>query len=231
MSVSTVDLAIASLMAQSATEQNALDATKRSTTIRMLALPSDSKAIKAKRNDGSQAAPIHNKSNAPGVALPEKGTLDAAGFMTAIKSAGKRLNDQGVPYTDQSEVRNDTIKAISAYVGYDTRGSFGAQDVAARQLASRQLGKVIAKGPARAEQKSVERSLAGFVAGLPDTTTRTLADLQGREAASAEAMIQHEKNAEDPTRSELQRMQDKALAAVEAERIASIRIDIQRMGF
>jgi hypothetical protein len=98
--------------------------------------------------------------------------------------------------------------------------------------ASRELsGKPIVVGPTREEQRSAERYLAGFVAGLPSHTQRTLADLQGREQAAVDAALDHDRDANDPKRSTADRLLSAGLAEVERERLHAIRNDIKSFGF
>src|SRR5271156_4915676 len=97
--IESVDAAIASLHMQHALEQaNRPEPT--STVIGYSTTPKASKKVAAKRipaprND--QPAPIVR-------GLPEKGTLDAAGFMLAIRNAGKRTVHI-VPVVDQGKTR------------------------------------------------------------------------------------------------------------------------------
>ncbi len=139
------------------------------------------------------AAPIHDpnagKSMTPGISLPERNTLDAKGFLQAMRDAGKRVSAEGKPVFQPNEVRNDQIKAIHAYCGYDNRLNFGSQDQAARAKAMRELRGVQVTGPSREEQRNAARSVAGFVAGMPKPSQRILLNLQARERAAAEAMI------------------------------------------
>lgn len=223
---------LAFLLSQHTSEQSAHDATKSEVVIIRNAVKAErgTKSAKAQSN-GEQAAPIHDKPAVFGVVMPERNTLDAKSFIAAVKAAGRRQNDQGKFFTDTREVRNDLIKAIHAYVGYDQSLSFGAQDTAARAKASRELsGKTIVVGPSREELKAASRSAAGFVAGLPDHKARRLQDLVGRETAAVDAMLAHERDANDKARSTADRLLSQGLADVERERLASIRADIAAFG-
>jgi len=133
------------------------------------------------------------------VSMPERNTLDAKGFLIACRDAGKRgfekVNEvtgevHVVVKVDQTKVRDDIIKAIHAYCGYDMSRDFGSQDTAARAQASREAsGKVIVVGPSREEVKAANRSLTGFIHGMPLPAQKLLANLRAREQATAEAMI------------------------------------------
>jgi len=125
--------------------------------------------------------------------LPEKGTYTALQFMTEIRTAGRRVNQDGMPYTNQGEVRNDTIKAIAGYCGWDPMVSFGAQEAAARFKANREIaGNKRLGGPTVAEARSAARSLAGLVnaaQGKPDTKAVRIANLRAQQVLATDAMI------------------------------------------
>jgi hypothetical protein len=124
----------------------------------------------------------------------------------ACRDAGKRgfekINEvtgevHVVVKVDQSMVRDDLIKAIHAYCGYDVSRDFGSQDTAARAQASREAsGKVIVVGPTREEVKAANRSLTGYIHGMPLPAQKLLANLRAREQAAAEAMIDAKTDAE-----------------------------------
>jgi len=163
------------------------------------------------------------------VVTKKAGTLDAKGFMKAMLHAGRRLSDNGIPFTNQVEMRNDEIKAIESYVGYDYGGDFGSQEIAARTKAKRELSGRPIQGPTREESRAASRSLSGYVAGVPDTIQRKLGDLKGREQAAIDSMIGHEKDAADLARPEADRLLSSGLADVERERIQQIREDIDAL--
>jgi hypothetical protein len=136
-----------------------------------------------------QVASIHDGPKVFGVTLPERNTLDAKSFLLAVRNAGKRPNAKGAMVFDKAHERNDLICAIHAYVGYDTRRDFGPQDTEARAKAQRELRDGVTPGPTREEKRSAERSLSGYVAGMPRPAQKLLANLRAREQAAAEAMI------------------------------------------
>lgn len=184
---------------------------------------------KVKRYKNAALPTNHRKLTSLSVVIPPVGTYDAKGFMVAMRQAGKRLNDQGKSYTLATEIRNDEIKAIAGYCGYDSRLSHGSQDASARSKASRELsGRPIA-GMLRADQKAMARTLQGFVAGCPDNVLRQIRNLEARERGAAEAMIQHNHDAEDLERSADDRVISMQLAAVEGERLTQIRADLDAL--
>lgn len=140
---------------------------------------------------GEQAAPIHSnnegKAMVHGLTMPEKGSLDAKGYLLAVRNAGKRPNDKGALVFDKAHERNDLICAIHAYVGYDNRRDFGTQDSEARAKAQRELRGGVTPGPTREEKRSAERSMTGFVKGMPAPQQRMVRDLQARAVSLAES--------------------------------------------
>lgn len=106
--------------------------------------------------------------------LPEKGTLSAEQFLLTIRKV-----------TD----RNETIKAIAGYVGYDNTLSFGAQESSARMQAKREMNPVIAASKPYRSGCNV----SGFVAGVPDHIARKKADLEARERHATNEMLFHDK--------------------------------------
>lgn len=138
-------------------------------------------------------APIHKVQEIKGM-LREPTVESATEFMSAMKVAGKRTNDKGLPYTAPLEVRGDLIKAIDAFIGYDMSGNFGSQELNARTLAGRILsGNKVDNGPTRQEQHRASRTLAGFVAGLPDNMAKQLANLRAQVERVTDALIECEK--------------------------------------
>lgn len=219
---------LAFLLSQHTSEQSAQDAQKKEIVVVRNAEPTSKKGAKASK--GEQAAPIHDKPTVFGVTMPERNTLDAKGFLQAMLNAGKRRNDNGILFTDSREVRNDQIKAIHAYCGFDTRRDFGSQETEARAKAQREIRGFKVTGPSREELKAAARSATGFIAGLPDHKARHLQNLLGRETAAVDAMLQHEKDSRDESRSAADRVLSAGLAEVERERVAAIRADIARFG-
>ncbi len=162
-------------------------------------LPSKKQAKAEAAAQGEVKAPIHDKPAVFGVAMPERNTLDAKGFLLACRDAGKRSFEKVNEVTgevvvlvkrDETKVREDLIKAIHAYIGYDTSRDFGSQDTAARAQANREAsGRVVTAGQDRNEVRAAHRSMAGYVKGMPAPAQKLLANLRAREQSAAEAMI------------------------------------------
>lgn len=188
------DTIIALMLSAHTSHQAKVEANAVTVTVIRNATPEDRKAVKAKKSSGEQAAPIHHKPQVFGVALPDRNSLDAKGFIEAAKAAGRRKNQDGKFFTDSREVRNDLIQAIHAYIGYDSTRDFGSQDQAARSKAARELsGRVIVVGPTRQEERAASRSLVGFVAGMPNYMAVKVAELTTREQVTVEGIIDAQK--------------------------------------
>lgn len=125
--------------------------------------------------------------------LPKAGMLDARGFMLAVRKAGRRVNGDGKPYTDPSQVRNDMIRAIAGYVGYDVAGDYGSQELVAKSKAHRELSGKPITGMTIAERREASRNMTGHVAGLPDMIAKQVGDLRGREVKLCEDMLAADK--------------------------------------
>lgn len=128
-------------------------------------------AVKAAAIEQSEAHPVTPENQKPMVCieLPPVGTLDAKGFLIAMRRA---------------TTRDESIKAIAGYCGYDRHGDHGAQDLAARMRAQREL-----RGAPKALAAPVHTghvSVKGYVHGMPDAVAAKVGDLLGRERIAAE---------------------------------------------
>ena len=225
------DRVIDILLAQHASEVPPDTSEERIIARNLHLVPKPETPSKVAKGGGRKPLPTnHRKGTSLNLVIPPVGSYNATGFILAMRQAGRRADDRGIPYTKQDEIHNDKIRAIAGYCGYDSRLPFGQQESAALMKAQREL-KPASAGPSRSEQRQANRSMVGFVAGLPDETRRTLLNLQARERASAEAMIQHNKDSRDPSRSAEDRVVSMGLARVEGERLEQIRKDIEEMGF
>lgn len=121
-----------------------------------------------------------------GEAFDPKGTLDAAGFFSAIKRAGKRVNEHGVltfvgkTLNGEDVVAKDQRAAIAAYIGYNPFELLGSQLQRATAQANRELGITKLNGPMPKEVYRDMRSVQGTTFGMPDHTAKRLADLQAQ---------------------------------------------------
>ena len=163
--------------------------------------------------------------------LPEKGSLNAAGFLLALQQAGKirKANEAGImiTLTDSKKEKVDQIAAIAAFVGYNFSGAHGTQLDMARSAAQRELR------PVRTESVAVV-TVAGYVAGMPNALAVKVNDLKARIRLANETMLDQEKEARKfDTDSEApdagKYATHMALAAVESERIAHMRRDLANL--
>lgn len=224
------DAALAFLIAQHVEESAQAFRQQESVVVKVTMSPAPSKKVTAKK----EAAPIHHQGTPMvGMMLPDRGSLNAKDFLLAMRNAGKRTSETGASFIDQREKRNDEIRAIHGFmyeirkgvkvaIGYDPKRDFGSQEQAARMLAQREI-----RGPVKvSEVVKPSLSAAGYVAGMPDLRSRRMANLEGQEVVYAELMIQHDKDAADPTRTAEQRKLSAGLADLERERLADIRKQI-----
>ena len=144
-----------------------------------------------------------------GLSLPAKGSINAQEFIMAVRDAGKRafqtFNMNNEPITvrrvEASKVRDDTILAIAAYVGYDPTGNFGAQELAARNLAAKEIGyakqpmrQVDGKIASRQEDRIAVAAIGKpYVAGVADHHQKRQAELRGIEALLVDELITQQK--------------------------------------
>lgn len=179
----------------------------------------------------SSAAPISNGSDprgmnvdnfssaavGPVVNMTAKGTYDAKTFSLAMRNA---------------KTRDERIAAISGYVGYDARQSYGSQELSAMMKAKREITpiKVDVNEPFSRRSAGPVASVAGFVSGMPDNLQAQIQNLVAREKLAVETMIACNKQAEDISLSTDEREVARVKAAIEQERIVSIRKDLAAIG-
>ena len=173
----------------------------------------------------AQAAPIAHLPGPVSMPLPEAGTLGAEGFLKAMRAAGVRKGKM-----EPIAKREDEIRAIASYIGYDSSKLHGEQEVAARMQAQRDLKPVIAAKTEYKRNGSPLTTGEGYVAGLFDAKAKQVADLKGREVAAADALIAHRNDSRDTSRTPEQRAQSRLLIKLEDERLEAIRADLALLG-
>lgn len=179
-----------------------------------------------KEFDGSQPAP-QNDTPILGIVLPETGSLEARGFLVAMRSAGVRKGK-----LDASVKREDEIRAIAAYCGYDSHKLHGEQEQAARAKAQRDLKPIVIAPTDKAwtRTNTVDPTISGYVQGKFDAIERQVADLKGREVTAAEALCAHRTVFMNAKLSTEERAKANLLMKLEEERIAQIRTDLRTLG-
>jgi hypothetical protein len=129
--------------------------------------------------EASQASDNNRNPAPPPVSdpLPQAGTLTPQAFIVAMRRA---------------KSREEQIKAIAGYVGYDSRQLFGAQETMARMQANRAISghKLVIRTPT--ETHNAYRSVQGYCHGMPDHDAKRLADLKAREVETVESMVRCE---------------------------------------
>lgn len=153
-------------------------------------LPREPKASKVKLPKMAKASKEVKQADKPiaSEVLPDhmipKGTYDGEQFLLAIRDAGKRRFEGRIVF-DASFVREDTIRAIGGYLGFDPSRSFGAQELECRQAAQRE--RVAIKG-ARYSRTTIAPTTAGYVAGSYDNCAKRKSNLEAREQLVAAAI-------------------------------------------
>ena len=170
-------------------------------------------AKKAKKVEHVEKARVSTRSttgaNVFGLVMPEVGSLTSAQFIMAVRDAGKRcfktINAKGeeiiVRKLDQSKVRDDMIQAIAGYCGYDSRGNFGEQDLAARAKAAREIGYGKTNGQTREQIREAVKHLGTpVVFGVCNHQAKRAAELRAQEVVCVEEMIEKERVVESALR-------------------------------
>jgi hypothetical protein len=191
------------------------------------------KATTTHRDSGRRETKLdsHGKPLIHGIALPDKGTLNARNFLIALRDAGLRVSPEGQKYLDPSEVRHDSIRAIAAYCGYDSRLNYGPQEMAAKSQANRELKPLkVNKDETWQRNGAIQGVIGGFVKGVPDMVSARIANLKGRERLAAGALASHRRDFLDAKRSLDERATSQVLMDLEEQRISEIRADLRALG-
>lgn len=197
------------------------------------------KPIKGKKAS-KDAAPKTQASAVLPINMPEVGSLTAEQFLLALRDCGKRVKEDTNLITgevtqrhifDSFLVREDSIRAIHAFIGYDAALNFGEQDVAARAEAQRRIrGNVVPAAYHRRGGASVAPSIQGYVAGNPDHLAKRKVDLEARERLSVSERLRHLKNAGNASFvSPTGEAAPAIMAALEEERLNEIRKDLDSL--
>lgn len=214
------DLALAMMLASYVTEE---PASKTRATVALV----KSATVKASKVE-APSVPSDNGRKAEGMPtvsdLPKPGTLTAEQFIAIANGANVSWHWEENPTTRttprQGADRDQMIRAIAGYVGYDPTRNFGDQEVFARRKAQQEIMPHL-----RPVFTKPAMSVAGYIAGMPDERAKRLGDLRGRERLAVDTMLEHEKAASEAT-TEQDRKVQLALAQVERERLANIRKDL-----
>jgi hypothetical protein len=163
--------------------------------------------------------------------LPAIGTLDAAGFIKALRNAGLRPNDKGIMrYTDSVNERSDQKYALAGFVGFSYSEPLGSQLDAARLAANRAL-RVKQTQDQGEYDRNARNTMAGFVAGMPNCQRTLINNLLKREELAAmarDAAVAASRNADLPEETRAYQAQ---CAALEQARLKAIRSDLAKQGY
>lgn len=163
-----------------------------------------------------------------GIALPEVGSLDAKGFLKAMLSAGKRKTEEGVPFTDPSEVRHDQIRAIAAYCGFDNRLNYGQQELAAKSRAKLELNPItVDRDEPFKRNGSIDGAVGVTPPSVPDMIAARQANLEARERLAADSFITHRNAFMDAKRTLDERATSRVMMDLEEQRLSQIRADLR----
>lgn len=157
--------------------------------------------------------------------LPKMGIYSAEEFLNVLHNAGRRVNQDGKAFFDAREERNDQIRAIAGFCGYDPNRDFGEQDMMARQKAHSVKLKREGEIP-EYKRTLVAPTIAGYVAGMPNHKGKQLQNLQARERAAVEEIARLSTMLQDESKNERDKAITQTLIRVEEERLKSIRTDI-----
>jgi hypothetical protein len=170
---------------------------------------------------GTKVAPVVVKAQATsirdarpmtlGVALPTAGTIDAKGFLVAMR---------------RSVTRGERINAIASYIGYNMAELHGTQEMNANMKAHRAV-----RGEPGTVVGSVKPVYSTFVGGTPTPMSRKFADLKAREVLTVEAILDFNRQASVFTEvgDGVSANYMGQLAAIESERLAHIKDELASM--
>jgi hypothetical protein len=166
----------------------------------------------APKSEPRAAAPSPN-GKVVGVALPQAGSIGAKAFIMMMNRA---------------KSRDEKIVAIAAYIGYSVGGDFATQEMEAHAKAKGEIRPVQATGPSREEIKTAQRSVKGYVAGMPDGTRKLVQDLMGRLQLALDTRNELVRDSRDHSRPMAARKLAIGQARIEQERMLQIRADLAR---
>jgi hypothetical protein len=150
------------------------------------------------------------------IPLPPCGTFTAKEYIVGMRRAVNR---------------NDRIRFIAGYTGFDTTLSYSANELNANMSAKRTLYGAVVALPRPVHSAPTAATLSGYVAGCHDAAAKKKADLQGRAVYTAEAMIDYNKQAlEALDRNDQANAAHYAtMAHLEADRLTQIRRDMETL--
>ena len=195
----SIDSALAFLVSQNIGEQR-------------INIPSAPK-VKAKKEKNIKGEPIVKVIGPPAGFVP---LLSPAEFLLTMRRAVNR---------------DEKMKAIRDFQGfYDRSKNYGEQEWSVLNRAKRALIHLPPVDPNHVFRRSgtVDPSIKGYVAGIPDGTEKELRNLLSREQLAIDAMVEHELKAKEATNEEEKSLLN-GLARVEWARLTQIRKERKRL--
>jgi hypothetical protein len=135
--------------------------------------------------------------------LPEKGTISARQYLKACVNAGVKvvkvneLDEKSntfvtkiVERTHKNLKREEEIRAIAAYIGYNVELSHGANLMLADDTAEKEVQDSIRPGRRAVFSGHSSMSLAGFIMGMPNDRQKKLDNLMARRRLSVDALAE-----------------------------------------
>lgn len=188
------------------------------------------KPARSKQSAGTPKA-WRNPAPAPiTIGLPEVGTLDATTFLAKMRSLqhGGSTSPDWKTHTSITD-RASMIRLIAGYCGYDTRGDFGAQDLAAREQAKRELSSkrcypINSTSTKPSSTMAVAEIASTYDIGKPAPINRERDNLLAREQQTVDTILSIDKD------SGLTMMQRAIKLGQEKARLASIREQLASIG-
>ena len=158
---------------------------------------------------------------APYIPKPTPSLQAAHSFITACKAH--------VFGVSTITTRDETIKAIESFVGFDAARELGSQESEARSLANRIISGEKLGGLTIKEKRSANASLTGFVGGMPDALERKVNHLLGRELFLVDSILtaQWEAKREERSADERQAFMKEALAS--AKELTGVRKELSEI--
>lgn len=138
----------------------------------------------------------------------EKGSIGALGYIKLMRTA---------------LTREGRINAIRAYTGYNVKGDYGSQELAANMKAKQEITKI----PTTEVRKTI--TVTGWVAGIPVPQEKLIKDLEGREIVVAAERDRHMAESRNITLTQGTRELHVGLAAFEHSRLLEIQDNLRRL--
>ena len=149
----------------------------------------------------------------------KKEKINGKEFLLALKDAGKR-NIEGKIVFQQNLKREDEIKAIDNYIGFDRNKDFGQQEMVARMAAMQEIKPV--KGEAF-KRCSVSNTIKGYIQGSNNPILKKKSHIEACINICLEKQAILLKEIQDKNLSDEDKAFKEALLKVEEERVENLK--------